>query len=193
MTTADNFRFNSVKFIFHHEAVTVFIFPSVNVGTWNFSFDINVYCRLLDWQVSSMAQIFNVLGPLFSNVVDLTLNYREHTSLSEWQNQVDCTQWHELLGSFRNVKTLRIHNGLVRDLSHCLQLDGEPLSELLSKLTEIIYPVGSVNDKIFSAFINEHEVASQPVKLIGEIFPVGCFEYTFFSSNGASHINPDPL
>jgi len=193
MTTADNFRFNSVKFVFHHEAVTVFVFPSVNMGTWNFSFDINVYCGLLDWQVSSVAQIFNVLSPLFSNVVDLTLNYREHTSLLEWQNQVDCTQWHELLRSFRNVKTLRIHNGLIRDLSRCLQLDGEPPSELLSELTEIVCSVGSINDKIFLAFIDEREVASQPVKLIGEIFPVGHFKYTFFSSNGASHIDPDLL
>jgi hypothetical protein len=53
--------------------------------------------------------------------------------------------------------------------------------------------VGSVNDKTFSAFIHEREVAGQPVKLIGETFPVDRFEYIFFSSNGISYIDTDPL
>jgi hypothetical protein len=53
--------------------------------------------------------------------------------------------------------------------------------------------VGSVNDKIFSAFIDEREIAGQPVKLIGETFPVDRFQYTFASSTGISYIDPDPL
>ena len=65
--------------------------------------------------------------------------------------------------------------------------------EPLPELTEVVCPVGSVNDKIFSAFIDECEVAGQPVKLIGETFPVGRFEYTFGSSTGVSYIDPDPL
>jgi len=192
MTTVDNFRFHSVRFVFHHEAVTVFVFPSVSVGTRIFSFTtVNVYCEHLDWQVSSVAQIFNVLSPLFSDVVDITLDYREHTLSSEWHNEVDRAQWGELLRSYRNVKTLRVHNGLVRDLSRCLQLDGEPPLELLPELTELVCPVESVDDKIFSAFIHEREVAGHPVKLIGETFPVGRFEYTFVSSTGLSYINFD--
>ncbi len=191
MTTADNFRFNRVEFLFYHEAVAVFVFPTAETEIHSFTIDVS--CGHLDWQVSSMAQIFNVLSPLFSDVVDITLDYREHTLSSEWHNPVDHTQWHELLGSFRNVKTLRVHNGLVRDLSRSLQLDGEPPLELLPKLMELVCPVGSINDKIFLAFIDEREVAGQPVKLIGETFPVGHLEYTFFSSNGISHIDPDLL
>jgi hypothetical protein len=188
MTTADNFRFNSLRLLFYHEAVAVFIFPTVETNIC--SFEVDVYCEHLDWQVSSVAQLFNVLSPLFSNVVDLTLDYREHTLSLERHNQVDRAQWRELLGSFRNVKTLCIHNGLVRDLSRCLQLDGEPPLELLPELTELVCPAGTVNDKTFSAFIDEREVTGQPVKLIGKTFPVGHFEYTLFSSNGTSHIDP---
>jgi hypothetical protein len=191
MTTTDNFRFNSVRLLFYHEAVAVFIFPTVETEIC--SFKVDVYCEHLDWQVSSVAQILSVLSPLFSNVVDITLDYRGHTLSSESHNQVDRAQWRELLGSFRNVKTLRVHNGLVRDLSHCLQLDGEPPLELLSELTELVRPAGSVNDKTFSAFIHEREVAGQPVNLIGETFPVGRFRYTFVSSTGISHIDPDTL
>jgi hypothetical protein len=171
--------------------VAVFVYSSVEAEIVSFTVDVS--CGHLDWQVSSVAQIFNVLSPLFSDVVDITLDYREHTLSSESHNQVDRTQWRELLGSFRNVKTLRVHNGLVSDLSRCLQLDGEPPLELLPELTELVCPVGSVNDKVFSAFIDEREVAGQPVKLIGETSPVGHFEYTFYTSTGISHIDPDPL
>jgi hypothetical protein len=191
MTTADNFRFNRVEFLFYHEAVAVFVYSNVEAEVFNFTVD--VYCERLDWQVSSVAQIFNILNPLFSDVVDITLNYKEHTLSPEWHNQIDRTQWRELLGSFRNVKTLRVHNGLIRDLSRCLKLDGEPPLELLPGLTELVCPAGSVNDKTFSAFIDEREVVGQPVKLIGETSPVGRFEYTFYTSTGISHIYPDPL
>jgi hypothetical protein len=124
--------------LFYHKAVAVFVFPTVET-------EIDVYCEHLDWQVSSLTQIFNVLSPLFSDVVDLTLDYRDHTLSSELHNQVDRAQWRELLGSFRNMKTLRVHNGLVSDLSRSLQLDGNPPLELLPELTELICAVGSVD------------------------------------------------
>jgi hypothetical protein len=65
--------------------------------------------------------------------------------------------------------------------------------ELLPELTELVCPAGSVNDKIFSAFIDEREVAGRPVQLIGETFPAGHSRYTFVSSNGITYIGPDPL
>jgi len=189
MTTTENLRFNRVEFLFYHEAVVVFVYPSVGTGISSFTLDIS--CGHLDWQVSSMAQIFNVLNPLFSDVVDITLDYREHTLSSESHNQVDRTQWRKLLGSFRNVKTLRVHNGLVRDLSRCLQLDGEPPLELLPELTELVCPVGSIDDNTFSPFIHECDIGGQPVKLIGEPFPVGRTQYMLTSSTGIYYIDPD--
>ncbi len=190
MTTADNSRFDRVRLLFYHEGVAVFVFPTVETEICNF--EVDICCEHLDWQVFSVAQIFNVLGPLFSDVVDLALDYREHSLSLEGHNQVDRAQWRELLRSFRNVKSLRVHNGLVSDLSRCLQLDGEPPLELLPELTELVCPAGTVNDKTFSAFIDEREVAGQPVKLIGKIFPVGRIRYKFISSTGVSCIDPDP-
>ena len=87
----------------------MYLYPSAPSPT----LDIRVRCDHLDWQVSSMAQIFNVLDPLFSAVVDLTLDYRSHILSSEWHIQSDRTQWRELLGSFRNVETLRVQDGLM--------------------------------------------------------------------------------
>jgi hypothetical protein len=76
MTTTENLRFSSARFLFYHEAVSVFVYP--NIGTNLVNFSVDVTCGHLDWQVSSVAQIFSVLAPLFSTVLDLTLDCTEH-------------------------------------------------------------------------------------------------------------------
>ena len=118
VTTTEDLRSSRIEFLFYHKGVAVFTYPSMSAPSPTLYF--RVGCDHLDWQVSSMAQIFNVLSPLFSTVVDLTLDYRSHTLSSEWHNQVHPTQWRELLRSFRNVETLRVHDGLVGELSRCL-------------------------------------------------------------------------
>jgi hypothetical protein len=193
MTTTGKIRFSIATFLFYYEAVAVFIDPVVK-GKF-ISLCLEVICGHLDWQVSSMAQIFNALSPLFSVVVDLNLDYREHSSSSERPNGFDRIPWRELLGAFSNVKTLRVHSGLVGELSRSLKLDGEPPLELLPELKELVCPMGSVDDKIFTSFIHDREVAGQPVALIGDAFPVGRTCYRFFSPTGEYYVgsDPDPL
>jgi hypothetical protein len=188
MMTTEKLRFTRAKFTFHHEAVVLFTYPQIG-SRLNSEFNIGVSCRHLDGQVSSMAQISNVLYPLFSKVVDLTLDYRKHTLSSEQHNQADYAQWRVLLGSFRNVETLRVHNGLAGEISHALQTE-EPL-EVLPKLKELVCPVGRVDDKIFALYIHQREVAGQPVSLVGEAFPTGHTHYIFYSSTGDIDIRPD--
>jgi len=182
MTTTENIRLDSAEFIFYHRAVSVFVSSPVRARP--VSFGLEVTCGHLDRQVSSVAQIFNILSPLFTSVVDLTLDYREHTLSSEGHNQADPTQWRELLSSFRNVKTLRVHRGLVGEVSRSLRLDREPPLELLPELNELICPQGSRDDRTFAAFIDECEVAGQPINLIEDAFPVGRIKYQFPASSG---------
>jgi hypothetical protein len=125
-------------------------------------------------------------------VADLILDYREHTLSSEMHNEVDPTLWREILGSFRNVEILCVHKGLVGEVSRSLRLDGYQPLELLPDLKEIVCPTGSVEDKSFAPFIRDREVAGQPVKLIGETFPVGRARYKFVTSTGIIDIAPDP-
>jgi hypothetical protein len=154
-------------------------------------FNTNIGCRHLDWQVSSITQILNDLRPSLSSVVDLILDYRDHTLSSEMHNEVDPTLWREIFGSFRNVEILRVHKGLVGEVSRSLRLDGDQPLELLPDLKEIVCPTGSVEDKSFAPFIHDREVAGQPVKLIGETFPVGRASYKFYTSTGILDTAPD--
>ena len=99
------------------------------------AFSVNVDCWHLDWQVSSVAQIFNALNQIFSVVEHLTLSYEAHGQSSEEHNEVERTEWRKLLRSFSNVKTLQIDDELLRELSRCLRLDdGEHPLELLPEL-----------------------------------------------------------
>jgi hypothetical protein len=180
-TTTENPGYGHAEIIFYHRAVSVSLFRPVAGPTY---LAVEVICGHLDWQVSSMAQIFNILSPLSSTVVNLSLVYGEHTLSSEGHNQADRTQWRKLLGSFRNVKTLRVHNGLVGEVSRSLRLDGEQPSELLPELNELICPPGSRDDRSFTSFIHEREVAGQPIELIEHAFLVGRSDREFVTSSG---------
>jgi hypothetical protein len=131
------------------------------------AFSMNIYCWHLDWQVSSVAQIFNALSQMLSAVEHLTLAHEVHSGSSEEHNEVDRTEWRKLLRSFNNVKTLGIDDGLVGELSRCLRLeDGEHPLELLPELQELTFS-GSDNAKdAFTSFIDARRNAGRPVSLI---------------------------
>jgi hypothetical protein len=128
MNTTENLRFSRVKFLFSGKLIDVRVYPHEEAeATETYAFSMVVECCHLDWQVSSAAQSFNTLSQLLLTVEHLTFDHSVHNLSSEEHNVVDRAQWRQLLRSFRNVKTLRISYGLVREFSRCLQLDdGEP-------------------------------------------------------------------
>jgi hypothetical protein len=126
-----------------------------------------IWCNHLDWQVVSAAQILRTLSPVLSVVENLTLRYKEHSLSSERHNEVNRTQWRELLSPFSNVKTLYVPNKLVGELSRSLcSEDGEESLALLPNLQEFQYSHGGsdVRDAL-TPFINERQTAGHPVRL----------------------------
>ena len=113
--TTENLRFKTARFYFSDENVDVEVYPYEEAKMYALSIIVN--CCHLDWQVSSVAQIFSALSPVFSSVEHLTFEHRKHSRSSEEHNEVYRSEWLKLLHSFRNVKTLRIATGLVEDLS----------------------------------------------------------------------------
>ena len=154
--TTENLRFKTAKFKFSDEDVDVEVYPHEEADMYALSF--TVRCCHLDWQLSFAAQIFSALSPVLSTVEHLTFEHRKRSRSSEEHNEVDPTEWHKLLSSFRNVKTLRIATGLVEELSHCLQLDdGELPSELLSELQELTYFGSSDTSNAFTSFVEARQ------------------------------------
>ena len=95
-----------------------------------------------------------------------------HSQSSEEHNQADRTECRRLLGSFRNVKTLRIDEGPVEELSYCLELDdGELPLELLPELHVLTYSGSGDTGDAFNSFIDARQVAGRPVTLIPAVIP----------------------
>jgi hypothetical protein len=162
----ENFRFDRAEFQFTSRRVYVEVNPPETHMPLT-AFSINVDCWHLDWQVSSVAQIFNALSQMFSAVEHLTLWSKVHSQSSEEHNEVDRSEWRKLLRSFSNVKTLRIEDGLVRELSRCLPLeDGEHPLEILSELQELTYSESDNVKDAFTSFIDARQNAGRPVTLI---------------------------
>ena len=159
-------RFDRAHFEFYSERVYVGVYI-LETNTPDDSFSVNVDCWHLDWQVSSVAQIFNALGQIFSAVEHLSLSHRVHSQSSEEHNEVDRTEWHKLLRSFSNVKTLQIDDGLVGELSRSLRLeDGEHPLELLPELQELTYSGSGNTNDAFTSLVNARQNAGRPITLI---------------------------
>jgi hypothetical protein len=101
--------------------------------------------------------------------------------------------WCKLFKSFRHVKTLCMHHGLVREVSHFLQLDREPPPEIFPDLEELICSYGSVDDKTFVAFIHKCEAVGHPLKLIQEHSPTDSEHYFLYSLTKRYSIHPEPI
>ena len=61
-----------------------------------YALSIAVDGRHLEWQVSSVAQIFNSLSPTFSAVAHLTFEHTELRQSFEEHNVADPTEWRKL-------------------------------------------------------------------------------------------------
>ena len=82
-------------------------------------------------------------------------------------NEVERTQWHQLLRPFTNLKMLRVPNELIGRLAPSLQSDdGDPPLEFLPNLGEVGYSGGGDARKAFTPFLDERQVAGRPVNLI---------------------------
>ena len=165
MGRTENLRFDRVDFGFFSERVYVWANAAETDMPAN-AFSLNIDCWHLDWQVSSVVQIFNTLSQTFSAVEHITFIHDVHSQSSEEHNEVDRTEWRKLLKSLSNVKTLVIEDGLVRELSLCLRLeDGEHPLELLPELQELTFDGRSNSGDAFTPFIDARRNAGRPVTL----------------------------
>ena len=167
MNTIEGLRFSDGKLQFFDEHVDVEVYPREEAEdeAEMYAFHVRVHCWHLDWQVSSVVRILNALR--FSTVEHLSLEHEVHSRSFNEHNDVDRTEWHNLLKPFSNVKTLYIDGGLVKELSRCLQLeDGEDPLDLLPELQELSYSASGDIDDAFTAFIDARQSSDHPVTLV---------------------------
>lgn len=166
MNAAANLRFSSAEVIFDDDFIHVRLYPREGAAL-DASF-IRVGCGThLEWQLTVAAQISDQLRAILSAVVNLTIKYEKDVLSPISDNDSDRTRWREILGSFSNVKTLRVPNALVKVLSHTLQSDeGESSEDLIPELKELEYATTDEVDDAFAVFIVARQNSGRPVTLL---------------------------
>ena len=165
ISSTGNLRFSKAYVGFHEEHVDVTAYRNKKAKTYTLG--IRVTCGELDTQIASAAQIFNTLRELFSSTERLF--FRCTRSIEWWRVFIHAnrTQWHDLLRSFNTVKTLRVPQPLVTELSDALQVHDEELpTELLPELNVLIFSPDGDPDNEFVSFIDSRKNVGRPVTLI---------------------------
>ena len=164
----ESLKFHSALIEFSSVSTCVGVYSHEDREKWAFRMDVD--CEQFDWQLSSIAQISSALRNAFSAVDHLILGVGRGSMLSdldEEHHEIDRTEWHRLLSSFGNVKTISVDYPLVAKVSHCLRSeDGELPLELLPGLQELIYP-GIDGWNPFESFIDYRWSIGRPVTLVG--------------------------
>ena len=134
----------------------------------NKEIDVKIPCIELDWQVSSLEQIFTSCLPSLSTLEDLYIFQASH-SHPHWQDNLENTLWLELLHLFSTVKHLYLSEEFAPRIGSALQeLVGERTTEVLPSLQDIflegLQHSGPVQKGI-DQFVTTRQVTSHPISV----------------------------
>jgi hypothetical protein len=129
-----------------------------------------ISCSKLDWQLSSFAQVCNSAFPTLSTFKRLSLGPIISTDHLPGQDDMEDTQWLELLHPFTNVKDLHLSGILPTCIAPALQeLTGERVTEVLPVLQNIfldgIHGEPEPVPKAISEFVAARQLSGCPVAI----------------------------
>ena len=127
---------------------------------------VKISCRELDWQVSSLEQVFTSSLPPLSALEDLYI-YKETSSRPDWQDNIENALWLGLLHLFPAVKNLYLGVEFATRIVSVLQeLVGSRTTEVLPTLQNIfleeLQPSGPVQKGI-QQFVAARQATSHPI------------------------------
>jgi hypothetical protein len=167
------FMRRTARFQAINEAHVVFDLYNVEVGSLppghsgeQPTLQISCQCRELDWQLSSLAQVFPSFFPSIYMLEHLYI-YRPRYSNPRWQDDIENMQWLEVFQPLTAVKNLYVVKDFAQPISLALQeLVGERVTEVLPALeslsVEELQPTGPVQ-KAFGQFVAARQLLGHPV------------------------------
>jgi hypothetical protein len=151
---------------FHADFVKVTFRPQET--TVNYAFLIvTISCRELDWQLSSLAQVCSSASPPSCTLegLDITEN---HYRPPHWQDDMEPTQWLELLRPLTSLKELYLSGELVLRVVPALQgLANDEIIEVLPVL-QYLFAGNSESELVQEAigiFLAARQACGHPVEL----------------------------
>ena len=128
--------------------------------------NVSIYCRDLDWQLSSLEQVCTSSLPPLSTLHDLYM-MSDRPWPQDWKDNIDYAQWLELLRSFTAVKNIYLSRGLAPCVVPALQdLVGGRTTEAFLALQNIfveeLEESGPVQEGL-GKFVAARQVTSHPI------------------------------
>ena len=132
--------------------------------TFSRSFSLRISCRQSDWQLSSLAQACSSsFLEIFIPTVEHLYIYEQKDSQPHWQDDIEDTQWLEVLHPFTAVKYLYLSREFTSRIAPPLQeLVGEVLPSLEDLFLEDLHPSGSVHGAI-GKFVAARQLTGHPI------------------------------
>ena len=130
---------------------------------------LQINCRELDRQLSSLAQVCGSSFPLISALEVLKIREAKNLPSSHWNDDVENAQWVELLDPFTAVKNLYLTGQIARHVCGALQeLPEEMTTEVLPALRNLFVDgPGSLENtrEAIRPFVAARQVSGHPVAI----------------------------
>jgi hypothetical protein len=126
---------------------------------------LEIICRALDWQLSSLVQICDSSFLSLFNLERLEIRSAFHPG-PHWQEDVENTQWPELLHPFTTVKSLSLSKEFSSLVMPALQeLSGERMMDMLPVLQSIFLgpQLSRPVEEAVVQFVNARQLSGHPV------------------------------
>ncbi|KAI0295420.1 hypothetical protein B0F90DRAFT_1820486 [Multifurca ochricompacta] len=139
----------------------IFITLSQPAGTDTSGYlSLEIACKPLDWQVSSMAEICNQSSTLFSCVEEL--NIHEHFPQPARQDEIGIAEWLEFFHPFTAVRSLHVSKSLGPLIAAALEdTADDPVMEVLPALRLLRFE-GSQKSAPVEKFVTARQLPDQP-------------------------------
>jgi len=154
---------------FHERFVHVEL--SQQTGANSARLNLKISCRKLDWQLSSLEQVCNSAFPTFSTLERLGLHPYKHDgpALVPGQDDIENTQWLDLLHPFVNVKDLQLSEKVAPCVAPALQeLTGERVKEVLPALQNLSlhdFKASRPVEEAIGQFVAARQFSGHPVAI----------------------------
>ena len=159
---------NQADIVFSENTVGV-ILPGSTYKYNRAGLTLGISCRQTDWQLSSLAQTCSSTFPLLSTLQRLNIHENQY-SLPHWQDEMENTQWLDLLQPFAAVKKLHLSNAIAQLVAPTLnKLPTETVTGLMPLLQSVFVmgrgpsqPVASDELEEIEQFVVARELFSHP-------------------------------
>ncbi|KAH9955494.1 hypothetical protein BC827DRAFT_873243 [Russula dissimulans] len=128
--------------------------------------ELQIKCRELDYQLSSLAQVCSSSFSLISALEELEIREGRWLSSSHWKDDMENAQWLELLDPFTALKNLYLTSGVAQRFCGALQeLSGERATEVLPALRNLFVQVSSLEpvQEAMKPFVAARQLSGYPV------------------------------